>query len=129
MARAVLLDTPVILRYDLPGDASGELHPRNHCSHFTGNQETFCMANDDSTMNFWSLSSSQLATQIGLIASGVTLGIDDRTRVEACQLASEWHCVLNLPKASFEDKERKVAQLDALQKRTIEILVSISQRE
>jgi hypothetical protein len=129
MVRAMLLDTPVILRYDFSGDASGEFHPRNCCSHFTSSQEAFRMANDDSTLNFWSLSSSQLAAQIGLIANGVTKGVDYRTRVEASHLASEWHGVLNLPKASFEDQQRRVAQLDALQKRTIEILVGLSLRE
>jgi len=87
------------------------------------------MANDNSMVDFWSFTSSQLASQIGLIASGDTPGIDDRTRAEASQLASKGHEALNLPKASFEDQERRVAQLDALQKRTIEILVRASLRE
>jgi hypothetical protein len=129
LALDVLLDTPVILRYDLPGDASGELHCRNRRPILTGSQEAFCMVNDDSSVDFWSLTSSKLASRIGLIASRDTPGIDGRTRAEASQLASDWRCVLNLPKASFEDQERRVAQLDALQKRTIEILVRISQSE
>jgi hypothetical protein len=87
------------------------------------------MANDDATVNYWSLSSSQLAAQIGLIASEDSPGIDTATRAEASQLVSEWHDALNMPKATFLDQERRVVQLDALQKRTIEILVRISQSE
>jgi hypothetical protein len=87
------------------------------------------MANSDSTVNFWSLSSSELASKIGLIASGDSPGINDATRAEASQLASEWHEVLNMPEATFQDQECRAAQLDALQKRTIEILVRKSQSE
>jgi hypothetical protein len=64
-----------------------------------------------------------------LIANGDSPAIDAATRAEASQLASEWHNALNMPKATFQDQERRVAQLDALQKRTIEILVRISQNE
>jgi hypothetical protein len=87
------------------------------------------MANDDSTVNFWSLTSTQLAAKIALIANGDSPEIDAATRAEASQLASEWHDALNMPKATFLDQERRVSQLDALQKRTIEILVRISQSE
>jgi hypothetical protein len=87
------------------------------------------MANEGSTQNFWSLSSTQLAAQIGLIANGDSPAIDPATRAEASQLASEWQVALNLPTANFQDKERRIVQLDALQKRTIEILVRISQSE
>jgi hypothetical protein len=84
------------------------------------------MATEDSTVDFWSLTSSQLAAQIGLIANGDSGGIDDGTRAEASLLASEWQAALSLPKAAFEEQEQRAAQLDALQKRTIEILVSVS---
>ncbi len=87
------------------------------------------MKNDDSTVNFWSLTSSQLAAKITQIAKEDSPEIGDATRAEASQLASEWHDALNMPKASFLDQERRVAQLDALQKRTIEILVRINQSE
>ena len=87
------------------------------------------MANEDSTVNFWSLNSSQLAAQIGLIANGDSPAVDAATRAEASQLASEWHEVLNMPEATFQDQECRAAQLDALQKRTIEILVRKSQSE
>ncbi len=47
------------------------------------------MANDDSTVNFWSLNSSQLAAKIGLIVNGDSPVIDAATRAEASQLVSE----------------------------------------
>ena len=87
------------------------------------------MANKDSAVNYWSLTSSQLAAKIGLIASGDSPAIDAATRAEASQLVSELRDALNMPKATFQDQERRVVQLDALQKRTIEILVRISQSE
>ena len=128
MALDGLLDRPANLRYDLPDDAYRELNGKNHCSLFTDPQEAFRMANEDSTVNFWSLTSSQLAEQIGSIASENSPGIDAATSAEASQLASEWHDALNIPKATFQDQEHRVVQLDALQKRTIEILVRISLR-
>jgi hypothetical protein len=85
------------------------------------------MATEDSTVDFWSLSSSQLAVQIGLIAEGDSAGIDDGIRAEASQLVCEWQEALSLPKATFEEQEQRVARLDALQKRTIQILVDVSQ--
>jgi hypothetical protein len=120
---------PANLRYDLPHKARVELH-RSICrTHLTSSKEAFRMANEDSTENFWSLSSSQLAAQINLIANGDSPAIDAATRAEASQLVSEWQDALNLPKANFQNQERRVVQLDALQKRTIEILVRISQSE
>jgi hypothetical protein len=85
------------------------------------------MGTEDSTVDFWSLSSSQLAAQISLLAKGDSPGINDGTRAEASQLAQEWQEALGLPNATFEEQEQRVALLDALQKRSIEILVSVSQ--
>jgi hypothetical protein len=42
-------------------------------------------------------------------------------------LEEEWHAAMNMPKTTFQDQERRVAQLDSLQKRIIEILVHASQ--
>jgi hypothetical protein len=84
------------------------------------------MAAEDSTVNFWSLTSSQLAERIGLIASADPSAIDDATRAEANQLVSEWKEALDMPDATFLDQERKVAIVDALQMRTIEILVRVN---
>jgi hypothetical protein len=109
-----------------PGE---NFHLENDCTHLTDNQEALRMATDGSTVNFWSLTSSQLAAQITLIANGDPAVIDDATRAEASQLATEWQDVLNLPKATFAEQEQRTAQLDALQKRTIEVLVSVSASE
>jgi hypothetical protein len=95
-------------------------------AHITGVKEAFYMAAKDSTVDFWSLSSSQLAERVGLIASADPSVIDDATRTEASQLVSEWKEALDMPNETFPDQERKVAQLDALQMRTIEILVSVN---
>jgi head-tail adaptor len=78
------------------------------------------MATEDSNVDYWSLSPAQLAARIGLIANGAT-------RAEASQLAEEWREAMNMPKATFQDKERQVALVDSLQRRTIEILVRTRQ--
>jgi hypothetical protein len=90
-------------------------------------REGSSMATDDSSVNFWSLTSVQLAAQIGLIAHGESKAVDDATRAEAGVLAVEWQEALSLPEATFEDQEQRTARLDSLQKRTIEILVGASQ--
>ena len=87
------------------------------------------MADEDSAVDFWSLSSTQLEAKIASIAGEDSPAVDAATRAEAGQLASEWQDALNMPKTTFQDQERRVSQLDALQKRTIEILVRISQSE
>jgi len=85
------------------------------------------MEHEDSGTNFWALSSSQLAAQIALIANGDQTAIDDATRVEAGLLVAEWQDALKMPEATFDDEEIRVAQLAGLKKRTIEILVKVSQ--
>jgi hypothetical protein len=82
------------------------------------------MASEESIVNFWSLSPSRLAAQIASIANGDIPATDNATRAEASQLAAEWGQARDLPGTAFEDQEKRVAQLDALQKRIIEILVS-----
>jgi hypothetical protein len=84
------------------------------------------MAAEDSNVDYWSLSPAQLAVRIGSIARAEPSAVDASTRAEASQLAEEWHEAMNMPKATFEDQERQVAQLDSLQKRIIEILVRTS---
>jgi len=64
---------------------------------------------------------------MGQIGNGDPATYDEATRAEAGLLAAEWHDALKLPKASMEDQSRRAIQLDALQKRSIEILVRLSQ--
>jgi hypothetical protein len=85
------------------------------------------MATEDSNVDYWSLSPAQLAERIGTIAEADPSAVDAVTRAEANRLAEELHVAVNMPKATFSDQERQVAQLDSLQKRIIEILVRTSQ--
>jgi hypothetical protein len=84
------------------------------------------MASENSNVNYWHLSSAQLAARIGSVAHADPSAFDDATRTEAGQLAAEWHEALNMPKVTFQEQEVQVAQLDSLQRRTIEILVRTS---
>jgi hypothetical protein len=84
------------------------------------------MEHKDSQINFWALSSSQLAEQIGWIANGDPTAIDAATRAEAGLLVAEWQDALKIPRATFEEEESRVAQLAGLKKRTIEVLIKVS---
>jgi hypothetical protein len=84
------------------------------------------MAADGPAVNFWSLTSTQLAERLGSIANAAPSEVDPDTRAEAGHLVDEWRDTLNLPKKSFEEQQRRVGLLDSLQKRSIEILVRVS---
>jgi hypothetical protein len=86
------------------------------------------MAIEESTVSFWSLSPAQLAAQIASVANGDTPASDEATRAEASLLAAEWQQARDLPNATFEDQETRVAQLDSLQKRIIEVLIGAGPR-
>jgi hypothetical protein len=87
------------------------------------------MKHEDSGTGFWSLSSSQLAAQIGLIADGDPSAIDDATRAEAGLLVAEWQDALKMPKATLVEEENRIAQLGGLKKRTIEVLIKASRNK
>ena len=87
------------------------------------------MGHEDYGTNFWALSSSQLAAQIALIANGDPTAIDDDTRAEAGLLVAEWQDALNMPRATFDDEESRIAQIAGLKKRTIEVLIKASQNK
>jgi len=87
------------------------------------------MTHNEPRSDFWSLNSEALAEQCSLIAHSDPAAIDDRTRAEAGQLFEEWEEAIHMPEVEFEDKERRAAQLAALRKRTIEILVRVSLRQ
>ncbi|MGB8259400.1 MAG: hypothetical protein WCE75_03575 [Terracidiphilus sp.] len=84
------------------------------------------MAAIDPNTDFWSLTPSRLASQCALIAQGSVDGADDADRAEAANLVTEWQEALDMPIQAFEDRERQAAQVGALRKRTIEILVRVS---
>jgi hypothetical protein len=82
---------------------------------------------EESRPDLWSLTSDELASQIGLVSHAVPAAFDVKTRNEASLLMAEWQRVQNLPKPTFEEQENRVAQLDALQKRTIQLLIRTRQ--
>jgi hypothetical protein len=84
------------------------------------------MENEDSNVDYWSLSPRELAARIAIVAEASAEAIDSATRAEAGLLAQEWRDAIKLPSATFPQKQEQVSQLDALQKRTIEILVRTS---
>jgi hypothetical protein len=67
-----------------------------------------------------------LGAQIAAIANGDFPPIDEPTRAEASQLAAEWHEAIDLPIHTFEEEQKRVSQMDSLQKRIIQILISAS---
>lgn len=83
------------------------------------------MANQATTLDFWSLKAVQLAKECRQIAQNDTAEIDESLRVEAKLLAAEFHDALLMPQDEFEDEARRAAQLASLRKRAIEILVKV----
>jgi len=81
------------------------------------------VTSEESWPDVWSMTPDQLASQIGLVAHAVPAAFDYKTRNEASVLVAEWERVQSLPKPTFEEEESRVAQLDALQKRTIQLLI------
>ena len=84
------------------------------------------MAHLDENIDYWALKPSQLANECGLLAEGDTAAVDEAIRAETGQLAAEWKEAINLPQAAFEDQARRAAQISALRKRTIEILIKVN---
>jgi len=85
------------------------------------------MAAEDSNVDYWSLTSPQLAARISHIAQSDAVDFTSAARAEAGLLAVDWQEALNLPKESFEEQEARRARVAALQRRTIEILIHASQ--
>jgi hypothetical protein len=73
--------------------------------------------------DFWSLTPQQLAERMEAV--GEDPGEDPATQTEAGELAAEWREAMGLPAETFEEQEARAARLDALQRRTIEILVRV----
>ena len=86
------------------------------------------MAQIDSPFQYWFLTSSQLAAEIGSIASADPAEYDGATRAEASMLSENWQEALSLPKTNFAEQSRRAAQLAALQKRTIPVLLRLYRR-
>lgn len=86
------------------------------------------MRHDDTRDDVWALSSSGLASRCREIAEGSLPAEDKALQAEAGRLSVEWRDALSLPNEEFGDQARRTALTLALRKRTIEILLKISQR-
>jgi hypothetical protein len=84
------------------------------------------MANQATSLDFWSLKAVQLAKECRQIAQSDSPKIDESLRAEANLLAAEFRDALLMPQDEFQDEARRAAQLAALRKRAIEILVKVS---
>jgi hypothetical protein len=83
------------------------------------------MANQDTTLDFWSMTAAALARECHQIASGSPGAVDERLQAEAKQLAVELEEALQMPQDDFENRARRAGHLAALKKRAIEILVKV----
>lgn len=85
------------------------------------------MATSQPDIDYWSLTSPQLATKVAQLANASPTAVSPATSAETRLLALEWQEALNLPKDSFEQQEARRAKLAALQRRSIEVLIHASQ--
>jgi len=82
----------------------------------------------DPNPDFWALKPSQLAAECSSLAGADPATVEDDLRAEAAQLATEWKDAIQMPVDEFEAQARRAAQIAALRKRTIEILVRVTAR-
>jgi alkanesulfonate monooxygenase SsuD/methylene tetrahydromethanopterin reductase-like flavin-dependent oxidoreductase (luciferase family) len=83
------------------------------------------MANQDTTLDVWSMTAAALARECHRIASGSPEAVEERLRAEAKQLAAELEEALQMPQEEPEDAARRAGRLAALKKRAIEIYVKV----
>ena len=81
------------------------------------------MTTEDSNVDYWSLTSPQLAARISQIAHADPSEFNNAIRAETQLLTEEWHEAMDLPQDSFEQEEARCARVAALQRRSIEILI------
>jgi hypothetical protein len=76
--------------------------------------------------DLWSLTPRQLAQRMDAVGEAGS-GADPATQTEAGELAVEWREAIALPAETFEEQQARAARLDALQRRSIEILVRVGE--
>lgn len=86
------------------------------------------MDRDTLQNRIWSMSSRQLAEQCKVLAEAKSGSVEDPLRAEARRLYDAWSDALNQPEDTYEDHSRKASLQAGLRKRTIEILIKVSQR-
>jgi hypothetical protein len=81
------------------------------------------MQNESSGVNYWALSFRHLAEYCSSVAGNSAPDSDPQVRAEAARVYSAWQESLALPEEGFDNGARRAAQLAALRKRTIQMLV------
>ncbi len=76
----------------------------------------------------WSMTTRQLAEQCRALAEAQSALLEKAVREEARRLYEAWRDALDSPGDSYDDRARKASLQAGLRKRTIEILVKVSQR-
>lgn len=87
------------------------------------------MANQDTTLDVWSMTAAELARECHRIANGSPGTVEDRLRAEAKLLAVELEEALQMPQEEPEDKARRAGYLAALKKRAIEVFIKVHPHE
>jgi hypothetical protein len=80
------------------------------------------MEYSESSIDFWSLSSTQLAKECQAVADANPV-IDEALQAEARRLYVGWIEALELPNHTIPDRSRRASLLASLRRRTIEILI------
>jgi hypothetical protein len=80
----------------------------------------------DQMPDFWALSDRQLARSCVRIAQGWVPGLRPFLRAEALRLFLLWRESLDAARRKVDESEHQAAELAALRKRTIQVLVRIS---
>jgi len=78
--------------------------------------------------HIWSMNAKQLAEQCRILAESHSTAIDETLKAEAGRLYTAWQDVVQRADDSVEDHTRKASLQAGLRKRTIEILIKISQK-
>ena len=87
------------------------------------------MKREGSKSNFWSLSDIELARNCRVIAESGSESIAIAIKSEARRLYSDWRDAINFPIDDRQEKARRATVMAALRKRTIQILVKLSERQ
>lgn len=85
---------------------------------------------DQSTLQsrIWSMNSRQLAEQCRMLAEAKAGVLEEPLQAETKRLYDAWKDALDQREDAYEDHARKASLQAGLRKRTIEILIKVSQR-
>jgi hypothetical protein len=87
------------------------------------------MSQDDSNIDYWSMTPAQLRDECIAIAHAPNSAVDAALRTEAGLLAAQWSETIAMPKDHAFEESRRNAEISGLKHRTIEILIRTRGRE